>query len=170
MELIYIEISSPFTYIYPDEGLKSMSYAVQIYNNQIYFGTSNGLFRHTWKSYYNPLNKNPYELVKNSKGQVWNLSVQQGDLFMNHHKGIFLIENNQANPIFTDNGAWMQLPLENNKLLGGYYDGLVLLEEKEPWEVTRNYYHNWRESCRIMVKDERGYIWVSHPYRGVFLK
>jgi ligand-binding sensor domain-containing protein/DNA-binding CsgD family transcriptional regulator len=164
----YIEISSPFSYIYPDKGLKAMSYAVQIHNNRIYFGTSSGVYWNDWKLYYDSSNKNAYQLVENSEGQVWNLSTQQGNLFLNHHNGIFTIKNQKADAVFNKNGGWMQLPVGENKLIAGQYNGLLLLENKNAWQVTQNFFHNWRESCRIIVKGERNYIWVSHPYQGIF--
>lgn len=164
----YIEISSPFTYIYPEEGLKAMSYAAQIHNNRIYLGTSNGLFQNAWQSYYNPLKKTPYQLVKGTEGQVWNLGVFENDLLLNHHNGIFKIVPNIAKSIFDANGSWMQLSLGNQKLLNGDYNGLSILEKNSTWEMPLDFYSNWRESCRIMVLDEKGYVWVSHPYRGVF--
>jgi ligand-binding sensor domain-containing protein/DNA-binding CsgD family transcriptional regulator len=163
----YIETSSPFTYIYPDGDLKSMGYAVQVHQNQIYFGTANGVYRNIWKSYYNPMNTTPYSLVKNSAGQVWNLAIHEDDLFLNHHEGTFIINGNTANKIDARNGSWMQIAIGKNKLLSGHYNGLVLLEKEDNWRKTYDFESNWRESCRVIVQDENGLIWVSHPYRGL---
>lgn len=164
----YIETNSPFTYIYPDSDLKAMGYAIQIHDNRIYFGTANGVYYNDWKSYYNPMRTAPFELVKKSSGQVWDLSVNQGDLFLNHHEGSFIIDKDIAIKVSAKHGAWKQLQVGENKLLSGHYDGLVLLEKGKTWQKTKDFMHNWRESCRIVVQDESDNIWVSHPYRGVF--
>jgi DNA-binding CsgD family transcriptional regulator/ligand-binding sensor domain-containing protein len=163
----YIETSSPFTYIYPDGDLKSTGYAIQIYQNQIYFGTANGVYRNTWQSYYNPMNTVPFQLVQNSAGQVWNMGIHEGDLFLNHHEGTFIINGNTANKIDARNGSWMQVSVGKNKVLSGHYNGLILLEKKNSWRKTFDFEQNWRESCRVLVQNERGLIWVSHPYRGL---
>jgi DNA-binding CsgD family transcriptional regulator len=163
----YIETSSPFTYIYPDGDLKSMGYAIQIHQNQIYFGTANGVYRNIWQSYYNPMIAAPYQLVENSAGQVWNMAVHEGDLFLNHHEGTFSINGNTATKIDARNGSWMQISIGKNKLLSGHYNGLILLEKENGWRETVNFEQNWRESCRVIVQDESGSIWVSHPYRGL---
>ncbi|MFT6147549.1 MAG: ligand-binding sensor domain-containing protein/DNA-binding CsgD family transcriptional regulator [Saprospiraceae bacterium] len=163
----YVETSSPFTYIYLDSDLKSMGYAIQIYKNQIYFGTANGVYRNSWQSYYNPMVAAPYQLVKESAGQVWNMAVHEGDLFLNHHEGTFIVNGNTANQIDARNGSWMQVAIGKNKLLSGHYNGLILLEKGDGWRKTYDFESDWRESCRVIVQDENGLVWISHPYRGL---
>ncbi|MFK7949689.1 MAG: triple tyrosine motif-containing protein [Saprospiraceae bacterium] len=164
----YIETNSPFTQIYPDNDLKAMGYAIQIHNDKIYFGTANGVFYNDWKTYYNPLQTTSFKLITNSSGQVWNLSSNQGDLFINHHEGVFVVNDNVATKIDSKRGAWKQITIGQNKLLSGHYSGLVLLEKNGNWKRTVDFTNNWRESCRIIVQDEHNNVWVSHPYRGVF--
>lgn len=163
----YIETSSPFTYIYPDGDLKSTGYAIQVHQNQIYFGTANGVYRNNWQPYYNPMNSSPFQLVEGSSGQVWNMGVHEGDLFLNHHEGTFVINGNKATKIDARNGSWMQVKVGKNKLLSGHYNGLILLEKENGWRKTFDFEQNWRESCRVIVQDESAAIWVSHPYRGL---
>ena len=163
----YIETSSPFTFFYPDDDLKSMGYAVQIHNNRIYFGTANGVYQRDWKTYYNPILNTPFRLIKQSTGQVWDLSVNEDDLFLNHHEGTYIIEEKNVKKITAPTGSWMQIPIEKNKLISGHYNGLLLFEKKGDWQVTHNFSNNFRESCRVIVQDENGNIWVAHPYRGL---
>jgi DNA-binding CsgD family transcriptional regulator len=163
-----IETSSPFTHIFPDEDLKSMGYAIQIHEGKIYFGTSSGVYANDWKPYYNPTLNLPYSLVANSRGQVWDLSIHENDLLLNHHEGTFIITDERAIRIHPKAGSWMQLPVLENLYLSGHYDGLLLLEKKQEWKVIDDFLHNLGESCRIMVQDEQGNVWVSHPYHGVY--
>src|SRR5690606_2311813 len=62
-------------YIYPDAEKQTSSYATLIHHNNLYIGTSNGV-------YYNPihninqdlsLSKHAFKEVKNTAGQVWSL-------------------------------------------------------------------------------------------------
>lgn len=163
-----IETNSPFSYIFPDGEMKSTGYAIEIFDNQIYFGTTSGVYTNEWKSYYNPLSSMNYDLVTNTDGQVWDLSVHYDNLILNHHEGVFKVEKDLASKISPKNGAWMQIPIQGNKLLSGHYNGLSILERNGEWQETFDFQNNWRESCRIIVEDSQGNIWVSHPYRGVF--
>lgn len=165
----YIETSSPFSLIFPDNDLGGTGYAINITNNRIYFGTANGVYSNAWQDYYNPTNNTPYQMVANSAGQVWDLLNFNDELLLNHHEGIFKIQGNSAQRITNKQGAWYQISLkEQNVLLAGFYGGLGLLEWQNGWQFTKDYEADWKESCRIMTQDELGNIWVSHPYRGVF--
>lgn len=163
----YIQTNSAFTYIYPDGDLKSMGYAIQVHQNQIYFGTANGVYHNSWASYYNPMDNTPFQLVEGSAGQVWNMAVHQGDFFLNHHEGTFIIKGNKATKIDARNGSWMQVAVGKKKLLSGHYNGLLLLEKGTGWQKTIDFEQDWRESCRVIVQDENDFIWVAHPYRGL---
>jgi ligand-binding sensor domain-containing protein/DNA-binding CsgD family transcriptional regulator len=165
----YIETSSPFTSIFPDDDLAGTGYAINIYNDRIYFGTSNGAYSRPWQDYYNPTNNTPYQLVTNSNGQVWDLLSFNNELLLNHHEGIFRIQGNTAQKITDKKGAWFQIPLEDkNILLAGFYSGLGLMEWNGKWQFSKDFETDWKESCRVMAQDDLGNIWVSHPYRGVF--
>jgi len=164
----FIETSSPFTNISPDRDLMSMGYAIQIHDEQIYFGTANGVYSNQWKHYYNPMHASAYQMVANSDGQVWDLSVVGGDLLLNHHEGTFVLKKNIATKIPSKHGAWLQLPIGEDKFLSGHYDGLLLLEKEKGWQMTADFQKVWQESSRLMVRGKKENIWVSHPYRGLF--
>ena len=166
----YIETSSPFTYIQPDNNLLGMGYAVQIHNDKIYFGTSSALYQKDWQSYYNPITTSDYKMIPNSRGQVWNLLQFRDELLLHHHNGTFVVKNGVARKISSELGSWLQLPIAENKdvLIGGYYTGLATFKWKNGWKEAHRFDTNWKESCRIMVQDEHSNIWVSHPYRGAY--
>ena len=104
----------------------SMGYAIQIHDEQIYFGTANGVYSNRWEHYYNPMHASTYQMVKNSDGQVWDLSVVGGDLLINHHEGTFVLNKNVATKIPSKHGAWLQLPIGEDKFLSGHYNGIFL--------------------------------------------
>ena len=165
----YIETNSPFAQIYPDNDLKSMGYSINIHNDKIYFGTAIGVFYNDWKTYYPPTQNANFKLLNNTAGQVWKLSQNEDDLFINHHNGIYIVKNERAQKLTARHGAWMQLKLDNGKFLSGHYDGFTLLEKDKTWQQSIDFCYSWRESCRVIVHDAQNkVVWVSHPYRGVF--
>ena len=166
----YIETSSPFSYIQPNNHLQGTGYTIQIHNNKIYFGTSNGVYFKDWKSYYNPTLNKSFNTVQNANGQVWDLLTFKDELLLNHHRGTFAIKGNSAIQISEQEGSWLQIPIQNqeNLLLSGYYNGLATLNWENGWKVENEFFQDWKESSRIMAQDELGNVWVSHPYKGAF--
>ncbi len=166
----YIETSSPFNYIQPDNNLLGMGYAIQIHNKKIYFGTSSAVYQKDWKSYYNPTTASNFKIIPNSRGQVWDLQQFRGELLLHHHNGTFTIKNDVAYKISNKLGSWLQLPIAKNNdiLIGGYYNGLATFKWENGWKEAHRFGSNWKESCRIMVQDKYDNIWVSHPYRGAY--
>ena len=166
----YLRTNSPFTILYPDGEQEGTAYSVQIHDEKIYFGTSHGVYYTDWKSYYDPFafEKEGFKMVKNTTGQVWSLQVVGNELLLGHHEGAFRIEGNQAIQISDKNGIWLFLELPEQPLLAGYYEGLILFEEKQGnWQFSQEL-KDLEESCRIMATDEDGTIWVAHPYRGIY--
>ena len=125
----YIEINSPFSVIEPDGDLRGTGYDVKIHNDEIYFGTSNGLYGADWKDYYNPFEGRQFQQVNNTLGQVWSLNIRQDDLLLGHHEGTFRVENKQVITLSNLPGTWTSIVLKgNNKfLLEGNYNGLKSL-------------------------------------------
>ncbi len=167
----YLEISSPFSLVEPDGNLRGTGYSVKIHQGKIYFGTSNGLYATDWKSYYNPFEKIPFQLVNNTKGQVWGLDIHREELLLGHHEGTFRIEGNEAVQICDLPGTWTSTLLQGNEnqLIEGNYGGLNFYEFLNGhWQFKHKIGNMIDESCRIIAEDRIGNIWVSHPYRGVY--
>lgn len=167
----YLRTNSPFTILYPDGEQEGTAYSAQIHDGKIYFGTSHGVFYTDWKDYYNPFafDKNGFQMVENTSGQVWSLQVVDDELLLGHHEGTFRIEGNRATKISDENGVWSFLQSSEESLLAGYYKGLMLFEktEQNKWGFGK-LLEGLEESCRIMAADENGTVWVAHPYRGIY--
>lgn len=165
-----VEISSPFYRILPDGILEGTGYATKIYGNRLWLGTSNGLFVKEFGQYTNPFANQEFNLVPGTTGQTWGLNEVGGALLLGHHEGAFSIENGNARRLTDIQGAWQFVSLNDTALVAGHYDGLVLYTRASPggaWRFRRKL-AGLNESCRVMVQDSDGWLWVSHPYRGVF--
>lgn len=167
----YVEINSPFSIIEPDGSSRGIGYDVKIFNNRLYLGTSNGLYTTDWKRYYDPFQTQKFELIRNTKGQVWSLDIHKEELLLGHHEGTFRVDGNQAVQLSSLPGTWTSIPLQgfDNHLLEGNYNGLNLYEfENNHWQFQQPVDDMIDESCRIMTQDSKGNIWIGHPYRGVY--
>jgi len=167
----YIEINAPFSWFKPDNNIGGTGYAVQIHRGKIYFGTSNGVYAADWKEYYNPLQKQPFKYVEQTRGQVWNLEVLQNELLLGHHEGAFLVEQGRATALSSNSGAWNFIPIsgDRDRMLGGTYNGLnAYAHNGQSWVFENQIKGMIDESCRFLVQDKDGSIWVAHPYRGVY--
>ena len=167
----YIEINSPYAMIKPDRGLGGSGYAAKVHDGKIYFGMSNGLYAIDWKAYYHPLNMDTFQLIKNTKGQVWGLNTCNDELLLSHHEGAFRVENGRIHVLSDLSGSWLFQPLQKDEhfILEGNYQGLSIYEYKNGHHQLRNRVSNIiDESCRIVAQDKDGTIWVAHPFRGVY--
>lgn len=167
----YAKISSPFSYIFPDGNLEGTAYSVKVFQNNIYFGTNNGLYAAQWKNYYNPFENQKFRMIRGTQGQVWGLDIWDNQLFLGHHEGAFLVNNTTVSRLSNVQGAWTFVldQKQPNNLLTGSYQGLSLLEKKEEqsWQYLKEL-EGLEESCRLMVQDPKGWFWIAHPYRGIY--
>lgn len=167
----YVETSSPFRTIQPDGNLKGSGYAVKVFKDKAYFGTSNGLFVTNIASRNKQFEAIPFELVSGTNGQVWNLYEFKDELLLGHHEGTFRIEDNRAINLSRLPGTWTALQPNGkpNVLIEGNYQGLNRYEFRNGhWQYTQKIDSMIEESCRIMAQDKSDNIWVAHPYRGVY--
>jgi ligand-binding sensor domain-containing protein/DNA-binding CsgD family transcriptional regulator len=164
-----VEISSPFYRILPDGPLEGTGYAARAFENQLWLGTSNGLFAKPFGVDVDPFESKDFNLVPGTTGQAWNLSTVGGKLLLGHHEGSFKIHGGSSQRISEVQGVWQFLPMNDTAMVAGLYDGLALFTRSGngDWSFRRRL-NGLNESCRIMVRDADGFLWVSHPYRGVF--
>lgn len=163
-----VDMSARFTAIIPDGSLEGAGYAAAVSDGHFYLGVSNGLYEAPWQPYYNPENAPFFKKIHASDGQVWGIKEVNGQLLMGHHEGAFRVDGTHVNRISGGQGAWTFVPLNDQYMVGGTYNGLVLYQKSSSGWNPVHQFSELKESCRIMVKDDRGFIWVSHPYRGVF--
>ena len=167
----YIAYNNAIKHIYPDSQNLGSGYAAYIYKNELYMGTSNGLYRVPLYaegdlSYV----KGFFQPVTNTKGQVWNLSEVNGALLLGHHDGGFAVEGGVATPIDNSSGFWNFLPYHNvlpsSLVVTGTYQGLNFYNYANG-RMTNTGIHAHFESARFLLIDN-GTVWASHPYKGIY--
>lgn len=170
----FVSYNSAIRTIYPDNNNRSAVYAVRIFDNKLFIGTSNGLYSSPTDEAHRDLSylKTTFSSVNNTRGQVWNLSEVNQQLLMGHHEGTFVINNNNATSLSSGHGAWLYLPLSYNSpakdILIGSYTGIEMLKYENGRFIYKNKITGVIESLRFLVQDNEGTIWASHPFRGVY--
>ena len=163
-----VELSSPFSIIDEQSGLPGTGYCATIFDNKLYLGTSNGLFYQ--ESQPNPIaSGSEYQLVENSKGQVYNVNNLNGELFLAHHNGAYQVKNARASPIYTGTGTWkFDLTPDNKKLIAGTYEGFITFEKSDnQWRPVRKF-NQLNESSRIFEFENDTILWMTHGYKGAY--
>ncbi|WP_423129684.1 triple tyrosine motif-containing protein [Gaoshiqia sp. Z1-71] len=166
----YIDVSSPFTYLFHPEGLGA-SYSSLVHNGRLYVGTNHGLFVKEWPEKAR-IEIEGFRLIPKTVGQIWYLGVQQDVLLCGHDNGTFVIEEETATQISDINGAWTFIePIQNsNYLIGGNYSGLTLFKktpDNKSWEL-RGQIKGFSESSKLLAQDKKGQLWMSHGFKGIF--
>lgn len=169
----FIAYNNAIKHIYPDYFNEGSGYAAAIYHNDLFIGTSNGLYK-------TPLNnenetdlsyvKGSFSPIANSKGQVWNLSEVNDRLLMGHNDGAFVIENDIAKLLDKSTGFWTFQAFPGNYpaslMIAGTYNGITFYNYQAGAFINRNTSAIF-ESARFLCADDQS-IWVAHPYKGIY--
>ncbi|MBL7699994.1 MAG: hypothetical protein JNK79_17640 [Chitinophagaceae bacterium] len=169
----FVTYSDPIKNIRPDYQNPASGYSSIIHDDRLYIATSAGLYSAPLGGEAKgdlSLVKADFTLVRNSAGQVWNLSVVNDQLFAGHHEGAFRVDNNVATPIDKSTGFWTFLPLSSvwpsPVMVAGTYKGINFYDSQNERAINKTISAPF-ESSRFVTIDENN-IWVSHPYKGVF--
>ena len=168
----FIAFNNAIKHIYPETQNIGSGYSSIVFNNQLYFGTSNGLYKVLLDDVPDmSFTKKQLELVKNTEGEVRNVSVVNNQLLMGHHNGAFLIQNNEAMQLDGRSGFWtfstMSNVLPSPLIVAGNYLGLSFFDFANN-KFSRSGINAQFESARFVVVENEQTIWVAHPYKGIY--
>ncbi|WP_118195934.1 ligand-binding sensor domain-containing protein [Albibacterium indicum] len=172
----FIAINSPIKFIHPDVDNPISTYAMHIFEQKLYIGTSNGLYANdlTQESLRDiGMAESRFSKVPGTDGQVWGLDVVNGELLMGHEDGAFHIRGYQAEKIYSTPGTWLFKPVSrvypSQTIIAGTYWGLQHIHYENGRFSNPQPVEGSNESLRFIHFDDReNAVWVSHPYRGVF--
>lgn len=105
----YIDFQNPIKEIQPDSRKRVSGYSAINFQNELYLGTTDGLYKFSVSSANEDmsLSKGNFSLVKSTLGQVWKIQEINHRLLMGHENGAFEISKDEAKPIFTSTGVWV---------------------------------------------------------------
>jgi ligand-binding sensor domain-containing protein/DNA-binding CsgD family transcriptional regulator len=168
----FIAYNNSIKHIYPETDNIGSGYSAVVFKNQLYLGTSNGLYRVRLDNSQNlSFIKTRLEAVNNTEGEVWNLSTVNDQLLMGHHNGAFVIDNNVATLLDNSSGFWTFLPVSNvlpsPLMVAGNYLGLNFYDFRSG-SFYKAKFNAQFESARFVVVENEHTIWVAHPYKGIY--
>ncbi|MFL5741273.1 MAG: triple tyrosine motif-containing protein [Flavisolibacter sp.] len=168
----FIAYNNSIKHIYPESQNIGSGYATLLFKNQLYLGTSNGLYKVSLDNSQNlSFVKRSLEPIKNAEGEVWNLSTVNDQVLAGHHNGAFLIQNNTATALDNSTGYWTFLPmstiLPSSRMVAGNYRGLSFFDFKNG-RFVKTMINAEFESARFVVVQDDHTIWVAHPYKGIY--
>ncbi|MFT3982014.1 MAG: triple tyrosine motif-containing protein [Ferruginibacter sp.] len=148
-------------------------YTALIYHNDLYVGTSGGLFSVPLQPKADlSFSMGNFSRVANTAGQTWRLAEVNNQLLLGHHDGAYLVKDNSASQFAAGVGFWNFVPLSNTfptqYMISGTYKGLSLFEYVNDKFVHVQDVPDFNESSRFVAIDQQDNIWVSQPYHGVY--
>ena len=165
----FLKSSLPISFINDNFNIAA-SYATAIFDDRIYIGTNQGLYTRKLNKIKSHTNIK-YDLVEGTEGQVWSLSVIDGQLLCGHHNGAFSISGMKSKKLTFSRGVWVfrQIPGRNDMLIAGTYDGLLTFSKADDgsWEFRKRVV-GMDISSRELVVENDSIIWMSHGYLGLY--
>jgi len=167
-----IELNSSLYFYFDKRGDLGTVYSSIIHDSIIYLGTNQGLF-------YSPLNPDletsfqrfDFKLIPNSQGQVWDLSLIDGQLLCGHNNGTFIVSKGGLKKVSSVNGGWTikRLHSDSGVLIQGTYTGLVIYRKGVSGEwIYSHRINGFAEPSRYVEQDNKGQLWVAHAYKGLY--
>mgnify|MGYP000860165726 CR=1 FL=1 len=160
----FISFSSDPSYSIIERKELGAVYSATVYRDKLYLGTNQGLYFRSVNS-----TDEPFNLVPETQGQIWDCKVIDDRLFVNHNKGTFEIDNDKVK--FTlGPGAFaiIENPLSPNTLVQSTYSNLLFYrKENNQWVLHKTVY-KFNDLIRYLEIDHLGNYWAGHMYRGVF--
>lgn len=164
----YLELCSPYRRFVVDKDQESTGYSMVAKDQSWLMASGTGLYEITSNQYSDPRYEQYPSLVENFGGQAWGVNRIEDEIFVAHHEGGFIINENTYQ-IDGFRGVWGYIPVPGYEdlLAAGTYEGInILRKENGKWTFLKRL-GGLAESSRMMAADDHR-IWMAHPYRGVF--
>jgi len=156
------------TYSFPDtKGILGSVYQIEEYNDKFFFATNQGLFYCPVNEFSSSLHEPQFSLMPQTMGQAWFLRKIGNMLFCGHNKGLYEINGNQGQFIYTESGIKAIESMDEKTILILTYDGMFTLKKE-----GRSYTAKKQSICPYNVgwlaKDKDNTIYFGNRNVGIF--
>jgi DNA-binding CsgD family transcriptional regulator len=166
-----IEINSPLYFYFDKSGKFGTVYSSIIYNNKVYLGTNQGLFYSDWfaDAGHKLFQSFDFKLIAGTQGQVWDISLIDGQLICGHNDGTFRVMGDKVTQMTNLSGGWTIKKLNNDYLIQGTYTGLAIYKKGAGGQwVFSHKIEGFTEPSRYVEPAGKNQVWVSHVYKGIY--
>lgn len=159
----------------PVESIESFTfpigsgYVLAHKGNNIYMGTNRGLFRSQYNDSDQKIEKQ-IERVDDLRGQVWGLSLIDGQLFACLDRGLFIVDDNyKAHRIGEITGVWdiRKVLSSQDRAYVGTYSGIHSLRKKNGEWGYEAPIAGYESSIYNFVQERPDIIWNENAEEGV---
>jgi DNA-binding CsgD family transcriptional regulator len=164
----YFSVFSPGTLYTNSTGTLGTIYTVLSDGAKLFLGTNHGLFETSVNRVNEDYSFTDFKLIPGTQGQVWTLEKYDGQILCGHNDGTFLLDGQEVGKISGITGGW-SIRKYNDLLIEGTYTGIIFFrkDSKGRW-IIRNKINGFSEPTRHIEVDYLGYIWASHPQKGIY--
>lgn len=168
--LAFLACNNAVKHVSPAAFNNGSGYSVKHWNGNLYFALSTGLYclpLPPGTTSLGSVNKEPQLILG---GQTWNISIVNNQLLVGRDDGFWKINNQQASLVSSNTGYWAFEAIPNTSpamIAAGNYWGVRLYQNENGNFSDKGPVEKFSESSRYIEMDDK-YIWVSHPYRGIF--
>lgn len=164
-----IDWNNPISHFNPQAFNNGSGYGAAVLNGDLYFALTTGL---QWLPIKNTseLNDVSAEPTTILTGLTWNVSVWGNQIMAGRDDGLWSVSDYKAANVSKSSGFWNFKPIDgisSTKIACGNYAGIQLFGDEKGELTDLGSIKNFVESSRYLEAD-RQFIWVSHPYHGLF--
>ncbi len=164
----YFNLFSPGATYTNSSGTLGTIYTIIQDNGKLYLGTNHGLFVATINNMNEDYSFSDIKLITGTQGQVWTIDKYDDQILCGHNEGTFLLDGSDVRKISDITGGWT-IRKYNDLLIEGTYTGIIFFRKDNNGRWTfRNRIKGFGEPTRHIEVDYLGYIWASHPQKGIY--
>ena len=164
----YFNVFSPGATFTNSSGTLGTIYTTIQDKGKLYLGTNHGLFVATIKNMNEDYSFSDIKLITGTQGQVWTIDQYDDQILCGHNDGTFLLDGSDVRKISDVTGGWT-IKRYNDLLIEGTYTGIIFFKKDNKGRWTfRNRIKGFIEPTRNIEVDYLGYIWASHPQKGIY--
>jgi ligand-binding sensor domain-containing protein/DNA-binding CsgD family transcriptional regulator len=169
----FVAYNNAIKHIYPEKLNEGLGYTARVFNNNLYVGTSNGLYLVPLTNKQDlSLEAGEFKSIPGTKGSTFGLSEVNGSLLLGHHDGAFVVENDRIVPIDTKTTYWYFKPcysvLPSSLVLAGNNLGLSFFTYQNGHFAAKGNLPGFHSSSHFMAVENSNTVWVAHQYYGVY--
>ncbi len=159
-------LRNQMTFFYDFRGDFGTGYTAQLKNDVFYLGTNKGLFSSSWEELNNDVDFYRFDIIPESKGQVWMLKEIENELFVGHDRGLFILNEGRLDRVGSQEGFWT-VATYKDYLLGGTYNGIAIFQKVDnEWTYLKTM-DLIRGSANQIIVDSENTLWVNIPTFGI---